>query len=309
MNNFESLKKDLSELQFKVLCQSGTEPAFQNEYWNHKEVGLYVDRISGVPLFRSSDKYDSHSGWPSFIKPIGASAVTEHTDTNHGMVRVEVKSHSSQGHLGHVFDDGPTDRGGLRYCINSASLKFVALEELVQLGLQDHLPEFQNELAGADWALLGAGCFWGVEELLRKIPGILDIDVGYAGGEMRSPTYEVVKKGTTQHAEVVLIKYQSSLINYSQILDLFFKLHDPTTKDRQAGDVGTQYRSCIFYKTEGERDAAQAAIARVNQSGKWQSPVVTEVSKWTRFWKAEDYHQDYLQKNPSGYMCHYWREG
>jgi peptide-methionine (R)-S-oxide reductase len=131
-------KKKLNEREYRIMCNEGTEPAFQNEYWDNKRPGLYVDKLSGDILFSSLDKYDSHSGWPSFTKPFKSEAVTLHTDTKLFMERTEVKSSSSQAHLGHVFDDGPLDAGGKRYCMNSASLRFIPLEKLDEEGFGEY---------------------------------------------------------------------------------------------------------------------------------------------------------------------------
>jgi methionine-S-sulfoxide reductase len=154
-------------------------------------------------------------------------------------------------------------------------------------------------------ATLAGGCFWGVEELVRKLPGVTDTTVGYAGGTLDNPRYEDVKTGRTGHAESLQIAFDPSKISYDDILDFFFRLHDPTTANRQGNDVGTQYRSAIFYHDEAQRDAAQRAIQRAQP--KWSRPVVTEVVAFTSFYPAEDYHQDYLQRNPHGYTCHYLR--
>lgn len=154
-------------------------------------------------------------------------------------------------------------------------------------------------------ATLAGGCFWGVEELVRKLDGVVDSTVGYAGGTLANPRYEDVKKGKTGHAEALQIVFDPSKISYDEILDFFFRLHDPTTSNRQGNDIGTQYRSAIFYHDEAQRDAAERAKQR-NQP-KWPRPIVTEVVPFTNFYSAEDYHQDYLQKDPHGYTCHYLR--
>jgi methionine-S-sulfoxide reductase len=154
-------------------------------------------------------------------------------------------------------------------------------------------------------ATLAGGCFWGVEELVRKLPGVVDTTVGYAGGTLDNPRYEDVKKGRTGHAESLQIVFDPSKISYDEILDFFFRLHDPTTANRQGNDVGTQYRSAIFYHDDAQRDAAQRAIQRAQP--KWSRPIVTEVVPFTNFYEAEDFHQDYLQHNPHGYTCHYLR--
>lgn len=154
-------------------------------------------------------------------------------------------------------------------------------------------------------ATLAGGCFWGVEELVRKLPGVTDTTVGYAGGTLDNPRYEDVKKGRTGHAESLQIVFDESKISYDEILDFFFRLHDPTTANRQGNDIGTQYRSAIFYHDDAQRDAAQRAIERAQP--KWSRPIVTEVVPFTNFYEAEDYHQDYLQRKPDGYTCHYLR--
>jgi len=154
-------------------------------------------------------------------------------------------------------------------------------------------------------ATLAGGCFWGVEELVRKLPGVTDTTVGYAGGTLDKPRYEDVKTGRTGHAESLQIVFDPSKISYDEILDFFFRLHDPTTANRQGNDIGTQYRSAIFYHDEAQRDAAQRAIQRAQP--KWSRPIVTEVVPFTNFYEAEDYHQDYLQRKPDGYTCHYLR--
>jgi methionine-R-sulfoxide reductase len=140
----EELKKILNPIQYKVACEGGTEPPFQNAYWNHKEEGIYVDVISGKALFASVHKFDSGTGWPSFTRPIDSSEIVEKSDKSYGMVRTEVRSKTGEAHLGHVFDDGPKDQGGMRYCINSASLKFVPKSEMTKLGYGQYLGLFQK---------------------------------------------------------------------------------------------------------------------------------------------------------------------
>jgi peptide-methionine (R)-S-oxide reductase len=134
----------LTPEQFRVTQQSATERPFQNEFWDHDEPGIYVDIVSGEPLFSSLDKFDSHCGWPSFTKPLEGGNVEELSDTTHGMVRTEVRSTHADSHLGHVFDDGPRDKGGLRYCINSASLRFIPLDELEGAGYGEYRKLFEK---------------------------------------------------------------------------------------------------------------------------------------------------------------------
>ncbi len=158
------------------------------------------------------------------------------------------------------------------------------------------------------YAVVAGGCFWGVEELIRKVPGIVETEVGYTGGTSDNPVYEKVKTGTTGHAEAVRIGFNPDEISYEGVLELFFKLHDPTTLNRQGNDLGTQYRSAIFVSNDDERAIAEKVKARENSSGRWKRPVVTLIENLKTFYPAEAYHQDYLQKNPGGYNCHYWRE-
>ncbi len=141
----EELKKKLSPLQYHVTQQCGTETPFQNEYWNHKEEGIYVDVVSGEALFSSLDKFDSGSGWPSFTRPLKKDHILEKEDPSHGMLRTEVKSKKAKSHLGHVFEDGPQDCGGLRYCINSAALRFIPVKDLEKEGYGEYLNLFEND--------------------------------------------------------------------------------------------------------------------------------------------------------------------
>lgn len=155
-------------------------------------------------------------------------------------------------------------------------------------------------------ALLAGGCFWGVEDLIRKIPGVTHTEVGYTGGETAKPIYLQVKTGSTGHAEAVKVIFDPQKISYGEILDHFFQLHDPTTLNQQGNDIGTQYRSAIFYKNEIQKQKAEEKIREWQK--KWKKKIVTQVIKASDFYPAEEYHQDYLQKNPGGYTCHYYRK-
>lgn len=157
-------------------------------------------------------------------------------------------------------------------------------------------------------ATLAGGCFWGVEEILRKTVGIISTEVGYTGGEDKAPTYEQVKTGMTGHAEAVQIQFDSSKISFEEILRYFFRLHDPTQLNRQENDIGTQYRSAIFYHDLKQKEIAEKIKEEVDSSGKWKNKVKTEIVPFVAWYSAEAYHQDYLQKNPEGYNCHYLRD-
>jgi peptide methionine sulfoxide reductase msrA/msrB len=280
----EDLRQRLTPLQYQVTQEGGTERPFENAYWDHHEAGIYVDVVTGEPLFSSVDKFDSGTGWPSFTRPIDPDAIVTRTDGD----RTEVRSRIGDSHLGHVFEDGP-EPTGLRYCINSAALRFVPA-------------------AAQETAILAGGCFWGMEKVMGQAPGVLSIEVGYAGGTSEDVTYEQVSSGGTGHAEAVRILFDPTQLSYEDLLlHWFFRSHDPTTKDRQGNDVGTQYRSEIFTTTDAQRRTAEAVKARVDASGKWPAPIVTTIEPATTFVRAEEYHQDYLIKNPGGYDDHYLR--
>lgn len=158
-------------------------------------------------------------------------------------------------------------------------------------------------------AILAGGCFWGMEDLLRKIPGVVDTEVGYIGGDQVSASYEKVKSGATGHAESVRVVFDPAKLSYETLLERwFFRMHDPTTENRQGNDLGTQYRSAIFYTSPAQKQIAETVKARVDASGKWKDPIVTQIVEAGPFTPAEDYHQDYLEANPGGYTCHFMRD-
>jgi methionine-S-sulfoxide reductase len=157
-------------------------------------------------------------------------------------------------------------------------------------------------------AIFAAGCFWGVEELLRNVPGIITTEVGYCGDSKSTANYSTVKDGETNHAEAILIEFDPAVITYETCVEKFFQLHDPTTKNQQGNDIGRQYRSAIFYLSETQKLTALKVIEKLTAAHKFKKPIVTELTAAGEFYRAEDYHQDYLQKNPGGYTCHYWRK-
>ncbi len=300
------LRTALSEEQYRVTQQCGTEPPFRNAYWNNHQPGLYVDVVSGEPLFASTDKFDSGTGWPSFTRPVAANVVSRR-DEAHGMIRTEVRSRAGDSHLGHLFDDGPRDRGGQRFCINSASLRFIPVDRLEAEGYGPFVALFGP--AEREVALLAGGCFWGMQDLLRKIPGVLETEAGYTGGWLANPRYHDTHGSASGHAESVRVVFDPRLLGFEELLERwFFRMHDPTTPDRQGNDRGTQYRSAIFYADERQRVAAEAVKARVQGSGRWKGTIVTQIAPASTWYPAEPEHQDYLERNPGGYSCHFLRD-
>lgn len=157
-------------------------------------------------------------------------------------------------------------------------------------------------------ATLAGGCFWGMEEIIRAIPGVINTTVGYTGGKVENPNYNIVKLGTTNHAESVQVEFDPSKLSYADLLGYFFRMHDPTTVNQQGNDKGTQYRSVIFYHSPAQQQTAKLVIDKIESAKKWPRPIVTQVIPAEKFYPAEDYHQDYLKKNPGGYTCHWLRD-
>jgi peptide methionine sulfoxide reductase msrA/msrB len=297
------LRQKLTAEQFAVTQECGTEPPFRNKYWDNKEDGIYVDVVSGEPLFSSLDKYDSGTGWPSFTKPLEKKNVTYHQE-NDRWRRIEVRSLKADSHLGHVFDDGPGP-AGQRYCMNSASLKFIPKDQLEKEGYGQYLSLFSG--AEEEVAVFAGGCFWGVEEIFRQIPGVSATTVGYTGGTTAHPTYRQVCEGTTGHAEAIEIIFDPKRISYEELVRIFFRMHDPTTLNRQHNDVGTQYRSAIFADNEEQKKTALKVIQDLTEKKAFSKPIVTQVLEAGMFYSAEEEHQKYLIKNPQGYNCHILR--
>lgn len=160
-----------------------------------------------------------------------------------------------------------------------------------------------KEVKVTEQAILAGGCFWGLEELFRALPGVTETEVGYTGGDVKNATY----RNHGNHAEAIKVTFDPTKTTYRALLEYFFQVHDPTTKNRQGNDIGSSYRSAIFYLNDGQKKTAEALIKEIDASKEWPGPVVTQVVPASDFWSAEDYHQDYLQKNPGGYTCHYVR--
>jgi peptide methionine sulfoxide reductase msrA/msrB len=296
----------LTPEQFRVTQRNGTERAYTGEFWMSHDPGLYVDVVSGEPLFASTDKFDSGTGWPSFTKPVEPTNIVTRRDFSLLWPRTEVRSAHADSHLGHVFTDRFPRR--LRYCINSASLRFIPADDLEAQGYGEYRTLFSTEetdMSEYNKAILAGGCFWGMQDLIRKQPGVVSTRVGYTGGQNANATY----RNHPGHAEAIEIIYDPARTEYRSLLAFFFQIHDPTTKDRQGNDLGSSYRSAIFYLDDEQKSVALDTIADVEASGLWPGPVVTEVTPAGEFWEAEPEHQDYLERIPNGYTCHYPRPG
>lgn len=279
-------KKVLSPDQYYVLREQGTERAYTGKLLLNKDKGIYKCAACGNELFTDEMKFDSHCGWPSFDKEIKGGKIITKEDNSHGMHRTEIECAKCGGHLGHLFDDGPTETG-MRYCVNSLSLEFV--------------PE--KELQKNDTIVLGGGCFWCVEAVYELLDGVEKVESGYAGGTVANPTYKQVCTGNTGHAEVVKVIYNPGKISLEKILEVYFTVHDPTTLNRQGADVGTQYRSVVFYTNENQKKTVEKTIVLLTTKKAFDDPIVTEVNPLKNFYSAEGYHQDYYELNKTEPYC------
>ena len=322
--------RPLTPEEQRVILHRGTERPFTGKYWKHKADGTYTCRQCGAPLFPSAAKFDSGTGWPSFDDALPG-AVREVPDAD-GM-RVEIVCAKCGGHLGHVFKgEGFTDRD-TRHCVNSASLDFQAGDAAGAAGglaasgpavapgattsagtcSVDDGPGQGASAApassaptpatapGPSEAFFAGGCFWGVEYLFQRAPGVLEAQSGYMGGRTDNPSYEEVCGHGTGHVETVRVVWDPAKTTYEALAKLFFEIHDPTQVDRQGPDVGEQYRSVVFYKDEAQRQTALTLAARLVRRG---YRVATALEPATTFWPAEAYHQDWYDRKGSLPYCH-----
>lgn len=272
--------RDLSCEERRVIEEKGTEAPFTGEYVDFNINGIYHCKKCNEPLYVSRDKFNSGCGWPSFDDSIDGKV--QETPDSDGR-RIEIVCNSCGAHLGHIFRGEHLTKKNIRHCVNSVSLKFRSSE---------------GSLKNAYFA---GGCFWGVEYYMKKIKGVLSVISGYTGGDTDDPTYEEVKRGYSGHLEVVEVTYDSSKTDYETLVKYFMEIHDPTQSGRQGPDIGDQYNSAIFYLTEEEKSVAFKIIDLLRRNNIYPE---TEVKKLKRFYRAEDYHQNYYNRNGSTPYCH-----
>jgi peptide methionine sulfoxide reductase msrA/msrB len=290
-------KKRLTEKQYYILRQKGTERSFTHPLLKNKEAGVYVCAACYNPLYSSKTKFKSGTGWPSFFEPYFSKSINVVLDNTHGMKRNELVCARCESHLGHVFEDGPQPTGE-RHCINGEALKFVGNSAMDMKAVQTEI-----DISNTRKAIFAQGCFWCVEEIFEAINGVTDVISGYSGGETKKPTYNQVGAGRTGHAEAVEVTYNPDIVSYEQLLKVYFNSGDISQKNGQGNDKGPQYRSIIFYQNESEKRLITQQITKFEKLNRYSKEIAIEVLPFNIFYKAENYHQDYVKLNPNqGYV-------
>lgn len=273
------MKKELNKTERDIILNKATEPPFSGKYYKHNQKGIYICRNCGAGLYLAEHKFDSSCGWPAFDDEIkGAVKRTPDADGH----RTEITCSSCGGHLGHVFEGEALTDKNIRHCVNSVSMDFVPDENL-------------------ETAVFAGGCFWGVEYLMKKTPGVLYTQVGYTGGRTQNPTYKEVCSKTTGHIEALKIVFDKTVTGFETLAKLFFEIHDFTQTDGQGPDLGEQYLSRIFYTCDAQKETAQKLIKILEGKG---YSVATRLVPLVVFWPAEDYHQDYYNVKGATPYCH-----
>lgn len=289
---------NLTPEEERVIVNKGTERPWTGKYTKFKGKGLYVCKRCEAPLYSSEDKFDSHCGWPSFDDEIDG-AVKRETDADGR--RTEILCNNCGAHLGHVFlGEGFTPKN-TRHCVNSISLTFIPKEELDKK-IKDMNKDEANDEAHVETAIFASGCFWGTEYFFERAEGVISTDVGYIGGTVKNPSYKEVCTGKTGHAEATMVKYDTRKTNYEEMCKLFFETHDPTQVNRQGPDIGTQYRTEIFYLNEEQKRIAEE-LKKYLEEEKGMD-IATKITEATEFYEAEDYHQQYYTHKGSTPYCH-----
>ena len=275
---------DLNPEEIRVIENKGTEMPFSGKYDGFYQAGVYNCRKCNTPLFSSTDKFDSGSGWPSFDDTI-KEAVREISDADGR--RVEIVCNSCGGHLGHVFEGEQITPKSTRHCVNSVSLDFQALEN-------------NNRYKKSYFA---SGCFWGTEYWLQKAEGVFDADSGYMGGHTRNPTYREICGKKTGHLETVEVTYDPTIISFETLTKLFFETHNPEQMNGQGPDIGPQYLSAIFTNDTQEEEIATKLINELESKGMNIATMIKDANEHT-FYKAEHEHQNYYKLRNSTPYCH-----
>ncbi|MDD3266425.1 MAG: bifunctional methionine sulfoxide reductase B/A protein [Burkholderiales bacterium] len=276
----------LTPLQYEILVKKATEYPFTGIFTDNESLGSYLCRQCGTVLFRSIHKFHSGCGWASFDDAI--SGKVRNVPDADGR-RTEIICNNCEGHLGHVFQGEELTDKNTRHCVNSASLDFVN-----SIYIED-----------SEEVILAAGCFWGVEYYLKKIPGVVLTEVGYCGGHVDNPIYDDVKKESTGHLEVVRVIWDKNKQSLEQILKVFFETHDPEQIDGQGPDIGNQYLSAIFYYDAMQKATAEKVMQLLIDKG---YKLATELRKMEKFWIGELYHQDYYNRKGTLPYCHGYQE-